>query len=158
MNKILVPTDFSIESLSLLIGALENENNSVDIVLVYGMSLPTSITELLFFSKQKCLEELQNIEFLNALSDVKEVYKDKINSITSDFFHGFNKNAFQNYLQGHGINKAYIPDDGKSILSNKRKGFDLISFIKKSDTDICEIRYPNGENLKLVGFNMLIAN
>ncbi|NIJ44797.1 hypothetical protein FHR24_001236 [Wenyingzhuangia heitensis] len=157
MSKILIPTDFSVSSLSLLIDAIENENEQIDIVLVYGMSLPTSITELLFFSKQQTLNELQSAEFLDALYSIQKRYQHKLNSVVSDFFHGLNKNAFHSYLEGQKINKAYIPNDKNSILTNTKKGFNMISFIKKSTINVCEITYPNGDNLKLVGLNTLIA-
>jgi len=111
MRKILIPTDLSVNSLTLLKRALDDCEQKTNIVLVYGASLSSSITELLFYSKEDYLEELKTEAFNKVMAVIESKYEDIINSLTIDIFFGGTKNAFNNFIEGQKITHAYLPSD-----------------------------------------------
>ncbi|MGS2763206.1 hypothetical protein [Sinomicrobium sp. M5D2P9] len=143
MKNILVPTDFTVDSLILLKKAIENENEKLNFILVYGKSLPNSISELVFFSKGKLISSLESKSFIEAKGILKNRYFSRINTLRTDIFYGRNQNAFENFLQGNNINKAYIPEDSKSLHPSLKKGFDLLPYLKKSGLELTEVSYSN---------------
>ena len=75
MKTVLIPTDFSIESLNTVKGALKQcEGENTNLILVYGVYLSDSITDLLFFSKPKYLSTLQSEKFTQACEILKNKY------------------------------------------------------------------------------------
>lgn len=143
MKNILVPTDFTVDSLVLLKKAIENEDEKLNLTLVYGKFLSTSISELVFFSKSKILNSLENQSFKEARGILENRYFSRINTLRTDIFFGKNQSAFENFLKGNKIDKAYIPDDPKSLHPQLKKGFDLIPYLKRSDLELTEIAYSN---------------
>jgi hypothetical protein len=141
MNKnILVTTDFSISSLNLLKYVLENKlgNQKHNIVLVYGYSTSDSITDMLFFSKSKVIDALYNEAFEEGLSVLKNKFNSKIHIIRKDIFTGYNRGAFETFLQSNKIDFAFI--SGRFVSNkNQKNSFDLRPFIKNSTIDYEEI-------------------
>jgi hypothetical protein len=136
-KKILLPTDFSIESLNLLKSVLSKseEGCTYDIVLLHGASLSSSISELLLFSKASLLQSLSNPDFEDACNVLKNKYASQILSIRKDVFTGFTQNAFNNYLKAERFDMAYIPATYKMKFASG-KSFDLVPYIKRSGIPI----------------------
>lgn len=143
MKNILVPTDFTVDSLVLLKKAIENEDEKLNLILAYGKPLPSSISELVFFSRSKILDSLESPSFKEAKGILENRYFSRVNSLRTDIFFGKNQNAFDNFLKGNKIDKAYIPNDPKSLHPRLKKGFDLTPFLKKADLELIEITYSN---------------
>jgi hypothetical protein len=141
-KTILFPTNFRIESLNIVKSALSKSNGDakLNIILLHGRHLSTSITERLFFSKSDLLDSLTNPEFEDAFNIIKNKYYSQINSIRKDIFSGFNQAAFNNYREGNKIDEAYIPAS-RSLELNSKKSFDLIRYILKSDLIVHEIEF-----------------
>lgn len=155
MKKILVPTDFTIDSLSLLKNALENNpNEKLDILLVHGVSLSTSITDLLFFKKHQFISSLESPEFCEAKDIIKNKFASNINSLVSDIFIGFTTNAFENYVEGNKIEEAYIPNN-YTLKTASKKSIDILPFIKKTIPLVYEV---NLEEIKGVYLGDTLAN
>ncbi|MEA1785685.1 hypothetical protein U1E44_06260 [Arenibacter sp. GZD96] len=132
MKKILVPTDFTVESLSILKKALENNpNEKLDILLVHGVSFSNAITDLLFFRRHQYIASLENNEFCEANDILKNKFASNINSLVSDVFIGYNLNAFKNYVEGNKIEEAYIPANYNLKKANKDSQ-DILPYIKKA--------------------------
>jgi len=142
MRKILIPTDLSVNSLTLLKRALDDCEQKTNIVLVYGASLSSSITELLFYSKEDYLEELKTEAFNKVMAVIESKYEDIINSLTIDIFFGGTKNAFNNFIEGQKITHAYLPSDGRTMRCNRKNVFNIIPFLKESDIEIINVEYP----------------
>jgi hypothetical protein len=135
MNKnILITTDFSISSLNFLKYVLENKlgNEKHNIVLVHGYSTNDSITDLLFFSKSKVIETLNNEAFEEGLSVLKNKYNSKIHIIRKDIFTGYNQGAFDSFMRSNKIDFAFINSNENADYPN-RNSFDIKPLIKKSD-------------------------
>ncbi|WP_100612447.1 hypothetical protein [Confluentibacter lentus] len=134
MKTILIPTDFTADSISILKNALNSEKDEkVNIILGYGKRLSWSISDLLFYSTKSVLKELEDDEFTEAKEIIMNKYSSKINSLRVELFHGFNQNAFNNYIEGNKIDYSVIPESDEAMDYNYKQGFDIVPFIKKSN-------------------------
>ena len=142
-KTILIPTDFTVESLNLLKIALQNNSaleEKLRIILVYGQWTSSSITELLFYSKVRMLEKLENAEFKGSCKMLLGRYDRIIEHMSIDIFSGTNQNAFENYLEGNHVTEAYISKNYKFKLQNNNS-FNLIPFFTKSKLKLVEINW-----------------
>lgn len=139
-KTILIPTDFTIESLNVLKTFLNNADKECkyDIILLHGAFLNDSITDLLYFSKRKQIKNFSNSQFDEAFLVIKNKHESMINSIRKEVFFGLNQNAFNNFVEGNKIEEAYIPAHRMMHLRNK-KSFDLIPYVLKSGIKVHEI-------------------
>ena len=147
MRKILIPTDLSVNSLILLERALDDCQQLTNIVLVYGASLSSSITELLFYSKEDYLEELKSETFNKAITIIEKKHEDVINSLTIDIFFGGTKNAFNNFIEGQKITHAYLPSDGRALKCKRKNVFNIVPFLKDLEIEIINVEYPTAMNV-----------
>jgi hypothetical protein len=146
-KTVLIPTDFSIESLTVLKNYLIEAESyvSYDIILLHGTHLNDSISDLLFFSKGKILNELTNEAFEEACKILKNKFASKINSLRKDLFTGYNQSAFNSYVEANRVEVACVPANYEWKWSNK-KSFNLMPYITKSEVSVEEIgwkRLPN---------------
>ncbi|HRE78227.1 MAG TPA: hypothetical protein PLL09_10440 [Flavobacterium sp.] len=147
-KTILIPTDFSIESLTVLKNVLSQSSSDekFDVILLHGVHLTDSITDLLFLSKKKIVNQFITNEFTEACSVLQNKYASKINSIRKDIFTGFTQTAFNNYVEGNKIDQAFLPTQHQWRL-NKRKSFDLVPFIQKSKLSVEQVGWNANQNI-----------
>lgn len=144
MKTILIPTDFTADSLSLLKIALNTEKEKkVNIVLGYGKNLSWSITDLLYYSKKSLIKELEDDEFKEAKEIILNKYGSMINSIRVEVFHGYNQSSFENFLKGNNIDCSVLPESDIVLNYKLKKGFNIIPFIKNSDLPLKTVGYKN---------------
>lgn len=152
-RKILVPTDFSIESLIVLRTYFQENLTTADnyeITLLHGYSTPSdSIRELLFFSKSKVLNDLKLDKYLEAMEILKSKFDTQIKNITIDLFSGYTLSAFENYLTGNQIEEIVTCDRFKFKPICKRS-FDLNKIILKSKlkTPVKNLNWSNENSTK----------
>jgi len=136
MNKtILIATDYSLESLSVLKKVLKEKETANDgikynIMLVTGYDMGDSIRDLLFTTKTMILNKVRTQEFYDACSIINNKYPNIINKIVFDVFTGSMQRAFNNYIEAANIEEAYFSSNLKTKARNGK--FDLIPYIKKS--------------------------
>lgn len=148
-TKILIPTDFTIASLNLVKEAVEHSNsNRLDIILIYGVHLSSSISDMLFFSKGKAISALQSPEFISACSLIKNKYQSKICSIYPDLLIANNTGYIKQYLEHEKIDLVYIPTYYK-LMVNNRKHFDPTPFLTKAISASASLRlnWPGSKEL-----------
>ncbi len=139
-KTILIPIDFSVESLNTLKLALQQQNEEkVDVVLIYAEHLTTSIRELLYYSPSKRIQALTSSKFTDAISILRNSYESSIQSISIKLYHGFNSTAFANFAEGNKIDIIYIPASYR--LKPVKNGFDPIPQIKKSKILFREVEW-----------------
>ncbi|GEC78385.1 hypothetical protein [Flavobacterium aquatile] len=138
-KTVLIPTDFTVQSLNILKSVLStNESNvKLDIILLHGLSLNDSIRDLLFSSKYQQIESLTTPEFEEACEVIKNKFDSQISSLRIDLFTGYNVAAFNNYLEGNRVVDIYVSDK-KPVFTNK-KSFDLSRFIEKSSANVITV-------------------
>ena len=142
MKIILIPTDFTADSLSILKNALNSEKDEkVNIILGYGKRLSWSISDLLFYSTRSIIKELEDDDFSEAKEIIMNKYSSKINSLRVEIFHGLNQNAFDNFIKGNQINYSVIPETDDAMDFKHKQGFDIVPFIKKSNVSVETVSY-----------------
>jgi hypothetical protein len=122
MSKVLMPTDFSENSLKQLDTFIQNyEGEGFKCVLMFSDFLDDSITDLLFYNQTKFLNEKMPKIFKTKFEEIKVKYatKCRINILP---FHGFTKNAFKNFLEGNDISNCFVPKnlEYKMVVNPKK--------------------------------------
>jgi len=142
MKTILIPTDFTIESLNTVKGAFKKQDDGepVNLILVYSAFLSDSITDRLFFSKEKYLLALQSEKFREACQVLLNTYASRVNSFRIELFSGFTKQAFANFLEANDVNEVVIPGTYTLKMTTLRS-FDPISYFKKCSLPITIIHW-----------------
>jgi len=139
MKKILIPTDFSTESLQLVEFAILNYNEvPLDIVLVHGYRMPEVYWEVLNFSAIREVRHLSTQAFHDAKLELLREHKKEIQSISIELFTGNNSLAFKNFLAQLHVSEALIPSENFLHFPNYRS-FDPTYFIRKNMENIREI-------------------
>ncbi|WP_186755170.1 adenine nucleotide alpha hydrolase family protein [Echinicola salinicaeni] len=148
-KTILIPTDFSVKSLNIVKSALSiNGDCELRILLVHGLELPDSMTDLLLFSKKKLLEELETKEFRASCQMLISKYDSNLIELSVDIFSGYNKRAFENYIEANEVDEIYALAD-HDFLPRHKSSFDLMPFINKSSTNLIKVKWMSlGENFK----------
>ncbi|MFN3382766.1 hypothetical protein [Runella zeae] len=143
-KTILIPTDFSIESLMLLKRAIVNvEADELDIILMFSAYSPDSITELLFYSPKEMVDKLITDDFKEACSILQNKYSSKIASITIEVFHGESRSVFNHLVESRQIQEAFIPK--KYSFRHHKNSFDPLPFIRQSSLQITEIEWETNK-------------
>ena len=133
-KTVLVPTDFSIASLSIVKSYVSAQpaGTKLNIILLHGLHQTDSITSLLFYSKSKMLQELVSKEFDEACHVLRNKFASQINSMRKDVFTGFTQAAFNQYAEAKKIDEVCLP-----VLYNPKfknsNSFDLLPYIKASN-------------------------
>jgi hypothetical protein len=144
VKKILIPTDFKIESLNTLKYSLEErKQEKSSVILMYSAYNSDSITDLLFYNPTKIVEALVSSNFNDAINIIKNTYETSIHSFKIELFHGLNLNAFLNFYESHGIDLVYLPKD--YCLKPYKNGFDPIPLIKKSKVQYSEVAWTSDQ-------------
>lgn len=139
-RTILIPTDFSIESLiPVKQAALLSNYNEIDIVLMFCDLLPSSISDLLFYAPAKVIAQYSNKEFEEACSIIMNKYASKISSMRTEIFHGTSDAAFENFISGNRIDEVIFPKN--YILKEHRNGFNPLPYIKNSYLPCREVEW-----------------
>lgn len=133
MKTILIPTDFTVKSLNVLKKVLEDNSKKepLKIFLVHGHHNSTSITDMLFFSKNQEIRSLSSQPFLDACEVLKNKFPNQISFLILDIFSGYYQSNFNDYLKINKIDQIYICDNIKQTFKSKRS-FNLNPFIEKS--------------------------
>ncbi|MBE7179057.1 MAG: hypothetical protein INR69_21820, partial [Mucilaginibacter polytrichastri] len=104
MKNILIPTDFTAESLEQIGMLAERDNtNRFRIMLVHFIKLSDSIPELMLLSQRTKEYAYITDEFIAQIEAWRKQYGSQIQSIRAEFFYGSTAAVFQNYLEANDI-------------------------------------------------------
>ena len=143
--SILIPIDFSVESLNTLKIALDkHKNESVHVIMIYAQNLSSSITELLFQSSRKIIQSLRNKDFDDALNILKNSYESSLQSLQIELFHGSNVQALNNFVAAKKIDIIYIPQHYR--LQLLKSGFNPLPLIKNANIPFQEVSWKSDDN------------
>lgn len=130
-TTILIPVDFSIESLNTLKLALsQTGSGKVHVILMYAEGMSDSIMELLFYMPQKTIKAMTSPGFEEAIAIIQNRYENKIASLKIELFHGYTANALETFTDAKGVDIIYIPQNYTFKL--KRNGFDPLPLLSRS--------------------------
>lgn len=139
MKTILIPTDFSSRSLSVVKTAMTSvKDEEAKLLLVHGIYLPDSISELLFFSKSRLINSLETEDFVSSCWLIRNHFQSKIKSLHLDIFTGLTMAAFKEYLEVNQVDEAFIPKN-QTFSRRHQRSFDVVPYIRKSDLIFTEV-------------------
>ena len=131
IKKVLIPTDFSIRSLNILLEYVRNSEDQLDITLAHGYESSISIVDMLFNNKTKKLEQLQSTDFQESCKLIENTYQSKINQLKVELIPFASRRYFNNYIDANAFDLLICPNGFQS--KNTAKGsFDLVPYISKS--------------------------
>jgi hypothetical protein len=147
MDKvIMIPTDFSVESLNTLKLAIDQyEGNKVRVLLVYAENPSDSITELLFYKPYNTIRKLRNSTFDEALSVLKNRYESSITSLNIKVFTGTTTSALKSFVEANQVDEILLPKNYQFKL--QKNGFDLAPVVRKSKLPYQELGWDNAQGL-----------
>ncbi|MDF3025942.1 MAG: hypothetical protein K0S23_249 [Fluviicola sp.] len=129
---ILIPTDFKVSSLEPLKALLQFQNeDSTNVLLVHGIYLSNSISDLLFFDQSDLKIEMAGKQFLRKLYDLEKDLGPKVSSIQIAFFSGFTQSSFEHFAENHQVDRIIIPYELDFDWSHK-KSMNILPFLNKS--------------------------
>ncbi|HJU45959.1 MAG TPA: hypothetical protein VJ647_04200 [Chitinophagaceae bacterium] len=132
MQNILIPTDFTAQSLQFVsktAAALQGEK--INIVLFHAFNLPDDIVDLMFISREKVHQGLVSDEFRNQCRKLKNLYFDTIHSIHVKYMYGSTVRMFKNFADANTIDMIVLPGDLRLQLPHKYS-FDPVPLLKKA--------------------------
>jgi hypothetical protein len=143
VRKVLIPTDFTVKSLNLMLHFIKNNTEDrFDILLAHGYSPSSSITDLLFFSKPKLISKLQTSEFEESCQLIQNTYRSRLRRVQTDIITGFSKRYFDSYVEANDIDLMVLPQDYKFKLSSSN-AFDICPYIAKSKVEVVPLQYTH---------------
>ncbi len=158
---VLIPTDFSIDSIQVLKSYLKQNPNTKPLKVVFGagFDIGNSIHNLMFYSKNKIHKKLQIEAFENALDIIRNKYSNSIETIEISFFTGWNQASFNHFLEGNKIEDIIYAQDG-ILKSNNKNWFDITPRLKncKLHKTTVETEYVNESEKEYHSFSPLFSN
>ena len=154
MKKVIIPTDFTVESLQLIEYAILNfPKRKLDITLVYGFKLPDTKWGLVHFSERGEIKKLTTEAYANAKNVFEREHSDAIGRLDIKLFTGCNSMAFQNFIELLDVHDAIVPT-GNFLNFNNSKCFDPTRFIRKSIVNVIEIPTDTSRELQKSKFSL----
>ncbi len=136
-KTLLFPTDYSIESLTLVKAALPQLDSkfSYELLLVYGHMGSDGIVDMLFQSRSKQIAALSSPAFEEALAILKNKYGSLIAGIRKDIVSDYGQRAFNNYLEANEVDIAFVPEN-TNLIGKRKNSLDLVPMIQRSKVEV----------------------
>lgn len=110
MKHILIPTDFSIQSLQLAEQAVSSlPATKLNITLFHAFQLPYSEFELLLRDRKKPYTDLLTDNFRQACKQLKDKHSKKIQKISFNFLEGSTAALFRHFADANEIDLIFLP-------------------------------------------------
>ena len=131
MKTVVIPSDFSAESVQLAKAVVRNSDEEVRLIFTHLFHVPDDIQDLLFSTYRKKEYEYVSSEFRKECDLLKDIYSDKLKGYHVEFFYGNKLAAFKNFLEANEASFiAYSQSYGVPKLS--KSAIDALPVIKKS--------------------------
>jgi hypothetical protein len=139
MKKILIPTDFTVESLELVEYAILNyPDTKLNITLVAGFRLPEERWAIAHFSPSEQVHKQLSDQFIAAKRRLLLEHSNNIYMLSFELFTGINSYAFQNFLEQHDFQCAIVPN-GEILHYQSNRWFDITGFVRKNVKEVVEV-------------------
>lgn len=145
-KTILIPTDFTMESLNLYKHVMQTTNVDVHVVFLHCVTPSDSIIDMLFTSPDDIAESLVTRDFKEAISIIKNRYGTHKSTEVVQVFKGRTRAAFRNFVDGNQIDEIVIPKDYKFAKVHSRS-IDPMSFIKDVTRSRVEVSWSGPKNV-----------
>jgi len=145
-KTILIPTDFTMESLNLFKYVMQSTTVDVHVIFFHCMMPSTSIIDLLFESSEEVVASLTSADFKEAISIIKNRYGTHRSTEVVELFKGRTNAAFLNFLDGNRVDEVVVPTEYQFIKAHSRS-IDPMSFIKDVPVSIIEVSWTWSKNI-----------
>lgn len=136
MKNILVPTDFTIQSLHLIVQTAETmHDEEINIVLFHVFNPPFDITELLFLKREPLYAELITEGFRKECHKLKKRYSSVIGSINFKPLYGTTKSVFRNFAEANNIDLIVWPNE-YNLYAGHKYSYNPENLVKSSGVKI----------------------
>lgn len=135
MKNVLLPTDLTVQSLRPVHDIVKDaKGRQITIRVVHLISLPTSITDLLFIDQNKPYKDIPE-NFIEALQSLQNKYQGIVEKIVFDFVYCESSRYFNNFIEGNKIDAVYMLGDYnyKQTLKQSEK---IIPYLNKCKVQI----------------------
>jgi hypothetical protein len=110
MKTILIPSDFSVQSLDFVEHLLRKfQPERVNLLLFHLFELPDSITELLLLGREQKDFPGIRYEFLYRCRQLELAHRKQLEAIRTKCFYGNTLAIFRNFLEGHQVDLIAHP-------------------------------------------------
>lgn len=121
MKNILIPTDFSIRSLSYVHNIVaQHPYEKVNIILMHALQMPDSLFDLVTYTRNSRHVELISADFQDGCEIIRNKYSSAIHQLKIEFFHGSTRAALRNFLLAQNIDLIIQPIDHDYTPPSKR--------------------------------------
>jgi len=145
VKKVLIPTDFNVKSLNVLLEFLRrNPTGHFEVTLAHGYDMSHSITDLLFYSEYKVFRKIQSEEFRESCKLIENTYQSRLTKIKFGILTGNTKRYVKNYLETNKIDCIVHSNDYKMKFKSK-DSFNLLPYLKISKIELINIE--NTQNI-----------
>lgn len=139
VKKVLIPTDFNVKSLNVLLEFLRrNPNDQFEVILAHGYDMSYSISDLLFYSEYKLLKKIQSEEFCESCKLIENTYQSKLVKLKFSVLTGSTKRYVKNYVQANNIDLIVCCHDYKMKFKS-RNSFNLLPYLKSAKVEVVNI-------------------
>lgn len=136
MKNVLIPTDFTTESLQLLNQTAETmQGTKFNAVLFHAFNLPDDIIELMFIGRDKIHTGLVTDEFRNRCRKIKNLHHETLHSVSVKYIYGNTVRLFKNFADANHISLIVLPEELQLQMLHKYSVHPA-SFLKKSGIEI----------------------
>jgi hypothetical protein len=135
MKNILVPTDFSVQSLQLVHDIVKkNQPQPVSVYLVHMLHMPTDILDLLFVKKYQLYQQVPD-SFNQATEMLKNKYLSRIKWMGVEFYYGSSASILNDIIENRKIHEVCVLDNYSYSLPLKRS-VNMIPLVKRSKVPV----------------------
>jgi hypothetical protein len=121
MKNILIPTDFSIRSLSYVHNIVaQHPGEKLNIIFMHALEMPDSLFDLVTYTRNSRHVELITSDFQDGCEILRNKYSSAINQLKIEFFHGTTRVAFRNFLLAQNIDLIIQPANQEFYAPSKR--------------------------------------
>ncbi len=129
MKTIVIPSDFTLESVQVAEAIVRNEHEQIRIVFTHLFHISDDIQDLLFSTYRKKEHEYVSANFQRELSMIKSIYP-QLAEVKIEFFYGGRLASFKHFLEYHGAETiGYSEKLGVNALC--KSSIDALPIIKK---------------------------
>lgn len=145
-KTVLIPTDFTMESLNLFKHVMQTTVVDVDVIFLHCIAPSDSIMDLLFTSNDDIAESLVTRDFKEACSIIKNRYGSHRSNEVVSIFKGRHHNSFLNFLDANKIDEIIVPKEYRFIKAHPRS-VDPMGFIRDVTRSVVEVSWIGSKSL-----------
>jgi hypothetical protein len=145
-KTILIPTDFTMESLNLFKFVMQTTTVDVHVIFLHCVAPSDSIVDMLFSNPSDLAESLMTRDFKEAISIIKNRYGSHLSTEVVEVFNGRTGAAFANFLEANEIGEIIVPKEYQFVKTHSRS-IDPMYFIKDVTCSIVEVSWRESKSV-----------